>query len=794
MPKTSTKKTAAQLRAQIDEFVSRQENNTFNYKQAAAAIGATTPQAQRSVAMMLVDMAFDGEIVEVEPGQYKALQRNNVAYGTFVRRSNGKNSVVTDEDNEAIFVAERNSMHALNGDRVKVNISAHRRGQEPEAQVIEIVEPKDQVFIGTLQVDKSMAFLKTDSKFLACDIFIPKAKLKGGKTGDKAIVKITDWPDDAKNPRGTVVDILGKTGENNAEIHAILAEYGLPYKYPVAVEKAADKIDAGITPEEIARREDFRGVTTFTIDPKDAKDFDDALSIRRLPNGHWEVGVHIADVTHYVTPGSIIDREAQSRATSVYLVDRVVPMLPEHLCNGICSLRPDEEKLAFSCIFELDDNSNVLDSRICRTVIKSDRRFAYEEAQQVIETGEGDFAQELLTLDRLAKQLRARRFESGSVDFDREEVRFDIDETGHPVGVYFKVSQDANKLIEEFMLLANRTVAATIGKAESRRKGKAFVYRVHDQPDTTKLTDLAAIARTFGYRLKTQGSATEINRSINKMLQDVKGKGEENFISMLAIRSMAKAIYTTENIGHYGLGFDYYTHFTSPIRRYPDMMVHRLLERYLDGGRSVNREKLEEQCNHSSAMEQLAANAERSSIKYKQVEYMADHLGEEFEGMISGVTEWGLYVEICENKCEGLVPMRDLADDYYDFDEKNYCLRGRRRGNVYRLGDIVRVRVANTNLDRKQLDFVIVDPLAPTRPAQDDMGNKVSVAQALSGKKNKGNKGASKRGDKKKFKAEEPEAADTTRRSRHEKAKAAAKAAAAKKNAREHHGAPRRRR
>lgn len=789
MPNATTKAAATKLRAQIQDFISRQQNNSFNYKQVSAAIGAKSAPAQRSVAMMLAELAFDGELVETTPGKYKAPARSNFTMGTFVRRSNGKNSVVTDDDQEAIFVAERNSMHALNGDRVRVAIAAHRRGQEPEAQVVEIVEPKEQVFIGTLQIEGHLAFLKTDSKFLACDIFIPKTKLKGGKDGDKAIVKITEWPEEVKNPRGEVVDILGRTGENNAEIHAILAEYGLPYKYPAAVEKAADKIDAGITPEEISRREDFRGVTTFTIDPKDAKDFDDALSIRRLPNGHWEVGVHIADVTHYVKPNSIIDREAMTRATSVYLVDRVVPMLPERLCNGICSLRPDEEKLAFSTVFELDDNAKVLNSRIVRTVIRSDRRFAYEEAQEVIETGKGDLVEEITALDRLAKQLRAQRFENGSVDFDREEVRFDIDEKGHPTGVYFKVSKDANKLIEEFMLLANRTVAAAIGKPEKRRKEKAFVYRVHDQPDATKLTDLANIARAFGYRLKTHGSAGEINRSLNKMLRDVKGKGEENFLSVLAIRSMAKAIYTTENIGHYGLGFDYYTHFTSPIRRYPDMMVHRLLERYLAGGRSVNVEKLEDQCKHSSAMEQLAANAERSSIKFKQVEYMADHLGEEYEGMISGVTEWGLYVELVDNKCEGLVPMRELADDFYDFDEKNYCLRGRRRGIVFRLGDNVRIRVARADLEKRQLDFVIVDPRMAVA-GEDDMGARVSVAQALGGKIGKagksakksapGNRSAAKAG-RKAARSEALAAEQARKMSRHEKAKAAARASAKEK-------------
>lgn len=731
MPRKGSKATALQqLRNKVEEYIWKQGNNTFNYKQVSAAVGARTPVNQRSVAMLLAEMAFDGEILEVEKGRYKAPERTSVATGTFVRRSNGKNSVITDEDSEAIFIAERNSLHALNGDRVRIHIAARRRGQEPEAEVIEIIEKKEQTFIGTLQVDKTVAFLKTDSKFLACDIFIPKGKLKSGKSGDKAVVRITDWPEEAKNPRGEVIDILGKTGENQTEMHAILAEFGLPYKYPANVEKAADKIDAGITPEEIALREDFRKVITFTIDPKDAKDFDDALSIRRLPDGNWEVGVHIADVTHYVTPNTTIDREAKVRATSVYLVDRTIPMLPERLCNGICSLRPGEEKLAFSCVFDLDDEANVLATRICRTVIDSDRRFTYEEAQERIETGEGDFSEELLVLDRLAKELRARRFENGSVDFDREEVRFDLDDNGHPVGVYFKESKDANKLIEEFMLLANKTVATTIGKPAGRRKAKPFVYRIHDVPDKTRLEDLATIAATFGYKIKISGKPSDVNRSLNKMLKDVKGKGEENFLSVLAIRSMAKAVYTTANIGHYGLGFDYYTHFTSPIRRYPDMMVHRLLERYLKGGRSVDAEKLEDECKHSSSMEQLAANAERASIKYKQVEYMQDHISEEFDGMISGVTEWGIYVELDENHCEGLVPMRDLADDYYDYDEKNYCIRGRRRGTVYRLGDPVRVRVANANLEKKQLDFLLVDPRLQ-RPGEDDLGETVTFRQAM---------------------------------------------------------------
>lgn len=749
MVRSYSKKGVDRLRAQVDEYISKQGNNTFNYKQVAHAIAATTPINQRAVALYLAELAFDGDILETAPGRYKAPTRSSYATGTFIRRSNGKNSVIIDDDDEAIFVAERNSMHALNGDRVSVTIAARRRGAEPEAEVVEIIERKPQVFIGTLKVDKHFAYLLTDSKYLASDIFIPKSKLKGGETGDKAVVRITEWTDDTKNPKGEVVDILGKKGENDAEINAIMAEFGLPYIYPESVDKAAQKIDAGITPEVVAQRLDMRDVTTFTIDPKDAKDFDDALSIRRLKDGKWEIGVHIADVTHYVKPDTIIDKEAQKRATSVYLVDRVVPMLPEHLSNGICSLRPDEDKLTFSCIFKMDDNGKVLDSNITRTVTRSNRRFSYEEAQEVIETGKGDYAEELTTLDRLAKILRKERYEEGSVEFDRLEVRFDIDENGHPTGVYFKESKDANKLIEEFMLLANKTVAQAIGMPQGKKKPKAFVYRVHDMPDPGKLSDLSTLSRTFGYKVKSSGSPREVNKSINRMLADVKGKGEENFLSTLAIRSMAKAIYTTTNIGHYGLGFDYYTHFTSPIRRYPDMMVHRLLEKYLAGGRTVNAEKLEMLCKHSSDMEQLAANAERASIKYKQVEYMNDHLGEEYEGVISGVTEWGLYVEINENKCEGLVPVRDLADDFYDLDEKNYCLVGRRHNHRYRLGDNIKVRVARANLDKKQLDFAIVDENAAAR-GEDAMGKTVTVEQALASTSTK--KAAQHRGGRRKSK------------------------------------------
>ena len=720
---TLTKKELGKLKTLVDTYTAEHSTATYNFRQVAFALGYGSAPVQKAVAMYLAELAFDGRIIEVSPGKYKSPQRSVSAEGVFVRRSNGKNSVVTDADGEEIFVAERNSMHALNGDRVRIAVAAAMRGKEPEAQVTEIVEKKDQTFIGTLRVDKRMAYLQTDSKFLANDIIIPRARLRGGHNGDKAIVRITDWPDDEKNPRGEVVDILGVTGENNAEIHAILAEFGLPYRYPEAVTRAAEKIDAGITPEVVAQRVDMRSVTTFTIDPRDAKDFDDALSIRKLPDGNYEVGVHIADVTHYVRPDTTIDREASERATSVYLVDRVVPMLPEHLSNGICSLRPDEDKLTFSTIFTISPDGKVLDSRIARTVIRSNRRFTYEEAQEVIETGKGDFAEEILTLDRLAKILRKKRYENGSMDFDRAEVRFDIDENGHPVGVFFKESKDANKLIEEFMLLANRTVAAAIGQPARNRKAKAFVYRVHDVPDAERLANLAEICRTFGHRIRTTGTPAEVNRSINRMLADIKGSPEENFISTLAIRSMAKAIYTTKNIGHYGLGFDYYTHFTSPIRRYPDMMVHRLLERYLAGGRSVSLEKLEEECKHSSDMEQLAAGAERASIKYKQVEYMADRLGQVFDGVISGVTEWGLYVELDENKCEGLVPVRDLADDFYDFDPKNYTLTGRRSGGRYRLGDKIKVQVARADLAKKQLDFVVVDAKNPPR-SLDTLGSK----------------------------------------------------------------------
>lgn len=697
------------FKEQITAYFNEHTKGSYNYKQVAVALGINGRSNQYMVADILDELTESGFLLELVPGKYQSAEITSSTEGTFVRRSNGKNSVIIENSDVPIFVAERNSMHALNGDRVKVLLCAQRRGSEPEAKVVEIVEKKDQKFIGTLKVNKNFAFLCTDSKFLACDIFIPKDKLKGGQTGDKAIVKIVQWNDDDKNPIGEVVDIFGRTGENNSEMNAILAEFSLPYKYPKKVEDAANRINAGITPEEIAKREDFRKVTTFTIDPRDAKDFDDALSIRRLDNGNWEVGVHIADVTHYVHPGTIIDKEAESRATSVYLVDRTVPMLPERLCNDICSLRPNEEKLAFSCIFEMNGQAHIFNHRIVRTVIESDRRFTYEEAQEVIETGEGDCKEAILALNDLAKQLRDRRFCNGAINFERYEVKFEIDEQGKPLRVYFKESKEANKLIEEFMLLANRTVAEFVGCPPKGKTKKTFVYRIHELPDPDKMQNFATFIRRFGYNLKTEGTKTDVSKGINHLLDTVQGKPEENLIETVAIRAMQKAKYSTDNVGHYGLAFDYYTHFTSPIRRYPDMMVHRLLERYLAGGRSVIKKKYEEMCEHCSSMEQVAANAERASIKYKQVEFMSDKLGKVYDGVISGVTEWGLYVELNENKCEGLVPMRDLDDDYYEFDEKNYCLIGRRSKRQYRLGDPITIRVAQANLERKQLDFQLVE-------------------------------------------------------------------------------------
>ena len=683
----------------------------FAAKQIFRGLNLTTHPLKMLCMDILHEMVEDDFIQIMENGHYKLNNHGITLTGTFQRKSNGKNLFVPDDGSESIFIAERKSAHAMHGDTVKVSLSAKCKGRKVEGEVIEIIKRFKETFVGILKVEKNYAFLLTEDKNLANDIFVPKDMLKGGKDGDKALVKITKWPDDAKNPIGKVVDILGRAGDNTTEMHAILAEYGLPYVYPKNVEAAADQISDIITPEDYAEREDFRDITTFTIDPKDAKDFDDALSIRLLQPGLWEVGVHIADVTHYVKEGSCIDKEAEKRATSVYLVDRTIPMLPERLCNLLCSLRPNEEKLAYSAIFEMNDKAEVKNSRIVKAVIKSDRRFTYEEAQAIIETGEGEYKEEILKLNELAQILRKNRMAAGAVDFDRTEVRFEIDEQGKPLSVYFKESKEANKLIEEFMLLANRTVAERIGKVSKDKKSKVFPYRIHDLPDPDKLENLNSFVNRFGYKLRTSGSKTEVSKSINKLLGEIRGKNEQTLIEMISLKAMQKAKYSTHNIGHYGLAFDYYTHFTSPIRRFPDMMVHRLLARYLAGGRSAQESKYEDLCDHSSVMEQIAANAERASIKYKQVEFMSGRMGEEFEGTISGVTEWGLYVEVNENKCEGMIPMRELDDDYYDFDEKAYCLTGRRFHKKYSLGDPIRIKVARANLERKQLDFSLVEQL-----------------------------------------------------------------------------------
>ena len=698
-----------ELSKAVLDFFHAKQDEVISLKYIFSELKLTTHPLKMLCMDILSDLLADDYITEVDKNKYKLNNHGIEMTGTFQRKSNGKNSFIPEGGGDPIFVAERNSAHAMNNDKVRIAFYAKRRGCEAEGEVIEILQRANDTFVGTLEVEKSYAFLVTENRTLANDIFIPKDKLKGGKTGDKAVVKVTEWPDKAKNPIGQVLDILGKAGDNTTEMHAILAEFGLPYVYPQSVEKAADKIPAEISAEEIARREDFRKVTTFTIDPKDAKDFDDALSIRPLKDGLWEVGVHIADVTHYVKEGSIIDKEAEKRATSVYLVDRTIPMLPERLCNFICSLRPNEEKLAFSAIFDITEKGEVRDSRIVHTVIESDRRFTYEEAQQIIETKEGDFKDEILMLDTIAKALREKRFTAGAINFDRYEVKFEIDEKGKPISVYFKESKDANKLVEEFMLLANRTVAEKIGKAPKGKKPKVLPYRIHDLPDPEKLDNLAQFIARFGYRLRTSGTKTDVSKSINHLLDDIQGKKEENLIETVSIRAMQKARYSTHNIGHYGLAFDYYTHFTSPIRRFPDMMVHRLVTRYMDGGRSGSETKYEDLCDHSSNMEQIAANAERASIKYKQVEFMSERLGQTYDGVISGVTEWGLYVELNENKCEGMIPIRDLDDDYYEFDEKNYCLRGRRKNRIYSLGDAITVKVARANLEKKQLDFALVE-------------------------------------------------------------------------------------
>ena len=691
------------IAGQVKQVFQGEPRKLFNYNQVAARLNITDPAERRMVSKVMHDLKSKGYIEEVNKGRYRSRQSGAYVTGTIDMTRQGYGFLTGADLEEDVFISNRNLNTALHGDKVKVRLLVRKKGNRPEGEVTEIIKRARETFVGTVEVMPQFAFLIPDTKGMPFDLFIPTENLHGATQGVKAVARITNWDSRQKNPVAEIVTVLGMPGEHETEMHAILAEFELPAGFTDRVEKAASKIPTGISKEEVSRRRDFRKVTTFTIDPADAKDFDDALSLRRLENGLWEVGVHIADVTHYIQPGTILDDEAERRGTSVYLVDRVVPMLPEKLSNEVCSLGPEKDKLTYSTVFVMDDEANVKEQWFGRTIINSDRRFSYEQAQEIIDGGKGPLEKTILKLHDMAQKMRSRRFDTGAFSFERTEVEFKLDEKGVPLGIHFRESGTANQLIEEFMLLANRKVAEYVGAGRSG-KSKTFVYRVHDKPDPEKINNFSSFIKRFGYKLdnKTQGS---LAHSINKLIEKVHGKKEQNIIETLALRSMAKAVYSTDNIGHYGLSFKHYTHFTSPIRRFPDMMVHRLLTAYLDGEQSKDKKHYEELCEHSSARERLAVEAERASIKYKQVEFMQDKIGQVFEGVISGVTEWGIYVEIIENRCEGMISIHNLDDDFYEYDEKNYCIRGRYKNIEYTLGDTTRVKVVKADLQKKQLDY-----------------------------------------------------------------------------------------